>query len=211
MNLPTLKARRYSSRLLKFYEVMNRDSEDRLNRNDFSTVQQRNPYSTRHGSDLALQVFNTELCRQSFRHRCISDWNALPESLRRITSKSALKNKLRPKCLPEPYYEIEWTRWSSILLSRLRCGNLDLNANLYRRNLVECPMCACGEAAETEIHYLLYCSNYSTLRSDARNTVPLGSWNTKDLLHGSKLLYTEDQNKTICITVQNFIISSNRF
>ena len=69
-------------------------------------------------------------------------------------------------------------------------------------------MCACGEADETDIHYLLYCNKYSTLRSDAKNIVPLGSWNTKHLLHGSNMLYTDYQNRTICITVQKFIISN---
>ena len=211
LDLPTLKTRRYSSRMIKFFEVLNRDTEGRLNRRDFGTVDERNPYSTRHGRDLAIQVFNTELYRTSFRHLCISDWNALPDSLRAIREKSTLKLRFRPKSTPDPYYGIELTRWSSILLSRIRCGNSDLNANLYRRNLVDSPLCECGESEETEIHYLLYCQTYAAARTDARRMVPVGAWNTKDLLHGSGLRYSGEENRTLCLAVQQFIISSGRF
>ena len=151
LDLPTLKTRRYSARMLKFFEVLNRDTDGRLNRSDFGTVEERNPYRTRYGNDLAIQTFHTELCRTSFRHQCIVDWNALPGSLRTIVEKSRLKLKLRPRPKPEAYYGFELTRWSGMLLSRLRCGNSDLNANLYRKSLVDSPMCECGETAETEI------------------------------------------------------------
>ena len=130
LDLPTLKTRRYSSRLIKFYEVMNRETPGRMNCCDYPTVGIRNPYPTRQGNDLALQVFNTELCRSSFRHSSIGDWNALPLGLRNLPSKATFKQRLRPKSKPDPYYEIEWTRFSSINLSRIRCGNSNLNANL---------------------------------------------------------------------------------
>ena len=139
------------------------------------------------------------------------DWNALPGSLRSIVERSRLKLKFRPKSRPEPYYGIELTRWSGMLLSRIRCGNSDLNANLYRRNLVESPMCECGETAETEIHYLLHCQNHVISRRDAKRDIPVGAWNTRDLLHGSRLRYTGGENRTICLAVQQFILSSGRF
>ena len=109
VDLPTLKTRRYSSRMIKFYEIMNRETPGRMNCEDYPTVGIRNPYPTRQGKDLALQVFNTELCRSSFRHSCIIDWNALPISLREVPTKSAFKLRLRPKSKPDAYYEIEWT------------------------------------------------------------------------------------------------------
>ena len=102
-------------------------------------------------------------------------------------------------------------RLSSVNLSRIRCGNSDLNANLHRRNLCDSPLCACGTDEETESHYLLECPLYARLRADAILEVPVGSWNTRDLLHGSKIRYTEEENRTISMTIQKFISSSRRF
>ena len=127
----------------------------------------RNQYPTRHGNDLAIQIFNTVLCRSSFRHASINDRNALPFSLRNVPTKYTFKSRLRPKPKPDSFYGIEWTRISSINMSRIRCGNSNLNANLYRRNRCDSPLCSCGGGIETEAHYLLECPKYQRLRTDA--------------------------------------------
>ena len=211
LDLPKLNKRRYTSRLIKLHNVFHRTTNGRMNRSDFVTIEQRNPYPSRRQYDLTIPMVTTELCRRSFKNAGIRDWNALPESIRTIVDKTAFKKKLRCKPQPDPYYEIEDTRKGAILLCRMRCGNPDLNYNLYMRNLCESPSCECGEQNETIEHYLMDCPLYNRARQDAKNLLPANAWNCRDLLHGSKIRYDRNTNVLLSKTTQQFIISTNRF
>ena len=211
LDIPKLSTRRYTSRLMKFHQVLNRRTRGRLNRDDFETINQRNPYPSRRGHDLTTPMVNTELYRQSFSVAGIRDWNALPESIKEIETKAAFKQKLRNKPSADPYYAIEDTRRGATLLCRLRCNNPDLNYNLFSKNLCESPACECGYREETIEHYLLSCQLYDRARRDAKLLLPINSWNCRDLLHGSQIRYDKNTNKLICKIVQKFIIATNRF
>ena len=211
LDIPKLSTRRYTSRLMKFHQVLNRRTRGRLNRDDFETINQRNPYPSRRGYDLTTPMVNTELYRQSFTVAGIRDWNALPETIKEIETKTAFKKRLRSRPLADPYYAIEDTRKGAILLCRLRCNNPDLNYNLYSKNLTESPACECGHEEETIEHYLLSCPLYDRARRDAKLLLPPNSWSCRDLLHGSRLRYDDVTNKLICRTVQQYIIATNRF
>ena len=123
-----------------------------MNRDNFETIGERNPYPTRRQNDLTIPMVTTELCRRSFKNAGIRDWNALPDSIRENEEKAEFKRKLRTKHNPDPYYSIEDTRKGAMLLCRLRCGNPDLNYNLFTRNLSVTPNCECGSAYETTEH-----------------------------------------------------------
>ena len=211
LDLPKLTARRYASRLVKFHQVLNRRTKGRMNRDDYEFITERNPYPNLRIYDLTTPKASTELYRQSFRVAGIRDWNALPDGIREITLRSAFKRRIKCKPSPEFYYEIEDTRRGSILLSRLRCNNPDLNHNLYIKNLTESPACECGCTAETIDHYLIGCPLYDRPRRDAKMLLPADTWNTRDLLHGSSIRYNKETNTLICKTVQRYIIATNRF
>ena len=211
LDLPKLTVRRYTSRLIKFYDVFHRTTRARMNRNDFETIDQRNPYPSRRRNDLTIPMINTELSRRSFKNAGIRDWNALPCSFREITEKKLFKRKLRTKPNPDPYYAVEDTRRGATLLCRLRCNNPDLNYNLYTKNLCESLACDCGHPSETIEHYMMNCPSYDRARRDARGLLPINSWNCRDLLHGSTIRYDNDTNILISKTVQKFIIATNRF
>ena len=85
LDLPKLFTRRYTSRLLKFYEVFNRQTTGRMNRDNFEAVYERNPYPSRRINDLTMPMVT--ICHRSFKHAGIRDWNALPENLRTMESK----------------------------------------------------------------------------------------------------------------------------
>ena len=168
-DLPTLKRRRFVSRMVKFYEVLHRSDVDRMNSGSFAQVGNRNPYPTRRGQDISLPMARTELCRMSFRSQCVRDWNKLPDSTRTAESKLKFKAILQKKPSPPDYYGIELKRISSINLARLRCGNANLNYNLFLRNLRDTPTCECGDGDETIAHYLLHCQCFNRARHDAKD------------------------------------------
>ena len=211
LDLPKLSARHYASRLIKFHQVLNRNTKGRMNRDDYEFITERTPYPNRRIHDLTTPMVNTELYRQSFKIAGIRDWNALPDGIKSITTKSAFKRKLKIRPSPDYYYGIEDTRKGAILLSRLRCNNPDLNYNLYHKNLTVSPKCECGFPDETVEHFLIGCPLYDRTRRDAKMLLPVNSWNTRDLLHGSTIRYDKETNILICKTAQKFIISTNRF
>ena len=49
----------------------------------------------------------------------------------------------------------EYNRRASVLIARIRCDNANLNAHLFRRGLVDLPLCSCGTTIETTHHYLI--------------------------------------------------------
>ena len=212
LDLPKLSARRYESRLVKLYEILNRNTPGRMNREDLESINERNPYPSRRGKDLTLPMVSTELCRTSFKHSGIRNWNALPHSMREANNKTVFK-KIRHRPLPDPFYQYEYNRKGGILLALLRCNNPDLNNNLYSRNLKDSGECECGFPTETIEHYLLNCQLYTTAREDAKMVCHIGSWNCRDLLHGSVtcIRYNQHDNELISKTVQQFILATNRF
>ena len=188
------------------YEVLNRTTTGRMNRNNFLDVNARNPYPTRRGTDLYIPMCHTKLCKGSFRLA----GNSLTDDIRSSTSKNAFKVKVRAKPNPDSYYNLEAERIAGINHTRLRTGNCNLNENLYARNLVDSPECSCGHQTESVNHYLLDCPNYLRARTDAKCHVP-GAWNGKDLIVGSKIRYTPEENIAISRTVQMYISTTGRF
>ncbi|KAF2343943.1 Reverse transcriptase domain [Trinorchestia longiramus] len=59
--------------------------------------------------------------------------------------------------------------WVDCAISRLRLGHVGVAAHLHRFQLLESPLCRCGQV-ETEEHFLLNCGNYSEQRH------PLKRW-----------------------------------
>ena len=125
----------------------------------------------------------------------------LDQRCRQSRSKGILKSRLKHIPKPNKYYSYEDTRMGAVSLTRLRCGNNNLNKHL----LVESPCCSCGAPTEDVTHFLINCPNHDAPRRSITTTIPVDVWQTNTLLHGSPR-YTDDLNKLICITVQRFIM-----
>ena len=102
------------------------------------------------------------------------------------------------------YCQHELNRISGVNLTRIRCGNSNLNSNLHRIQLSDSPVC------EDEQHYFMHCPKYKTLRRNVVTTIPLEAWNMNTILRGSTR-YTPEMNKEISLTTQKFIMASKRF
>ena len=210
VRLDRLAERRNCAILIKFWEIQKCTQELRLNRQMLTTVAERNPLARRRMEDFSLIKCNTSQYQRSFLPSAVRLWNSLQLDTRASQSRQELKAKLQPRRTPMFAASIEVTRWSSILLSRLRCGNPDLNHNLFSRLMKDDPSCACGAPQETIKHYLFDCSLYSEARSKIINSHNYLYFNINTIMHGCELLTGADDDD-FQTAVQNFIIDTRRF
>ena len=93
----------------------------------------------------------------------IRAWNDFPVEVKDAPSVAAFKSRLN-KVLNKPlsYYN-NGTRIGQILQARLRLGCSSLNADLYRKNIVPSPTCACG-GFESAYHFFFVCPRLAHIR-----------------------------------------------
>ena len=108
------------------------------------------------------------------------------------------------------FSQSEVTRASSILLSRLRCGNADLNSNLFSRCHKEDPACNCGAIYETTEHFLFKCPLYTKVRSKITHSANAIYFNLSTLMNGNPYL-SDDNLEKIYVYVQEYIINTGIF
>ena len=79
----------------------------------------------------------------------------------------------------------------------------DLNYDLFRRHLLEDPICSCGYTAETSEHFLLHCPLYNSIRNKTINKLDENERNINTLLFGNDQIHLET-NKKIFAIVHDF-------
>jgi len=144
-------------------------------------------------------------------------WNTLDNSIHTIESICSFKKRLKHLLHPQIYNKIFNI---SLLHTRLRLGSCALNSYLFKINRCVTQDCTCQPGVvESVEHYLLICPRYAAQRQpllayaaqlirnfsnlsliDQRNTFLMGS---NDL--------TYDENKSLFVSVQKFILDTNRF
>ena len=159
-----LSERRKESRLTKFWEIQGCHNDFRLNRQMLTTVQDRNPLARRRLEDFSLIKCRTVLFQNSYLLRTMKEWNDLPIPTRGCTTKTYFKNCVNRRIQKKYFTQIEVTRWASIIMSRIRSGNADLNANIFTRCLKTSLECACGATRETTKRYFLACPLFDSQR-----------------------------------------------
>ena len=149
VDLPTLAQRRYVTRMLTMFDVLNSDMPGRLNLRSVSAVNDRNPYNTRQGLNLTLPLLRTEHFHRSFLPTAIHEWNALTDDQKSCTCRQSLKRMLKHKKRQNPYYDIEVTRLSSVNRARIRAGNHNLKGCLFDCSMTDSAACECGPLLPT--------------------------------------------------------------
>ena len=210
LDLEDLSYRRYVARMTTLHDIINSEIPNRLNRWSLQMVRDRNPYNTRRAGDFSFDLPRTEHQRNSFLQTAIREWNSIPESVKSLSTRSALKCRLKHRSRPNSYFSFELSRMSGVNHARLRSGNCNLNQNLCRIGLAESPMCECGREDETVVHFLLVCPRYDRLRREITSKIPLEAWNLRTILYGSDR-YSQELNLQIAKTVQLFITATARF
>ena len=177
------------------------------------TIGNTSRYNLRNVNDLqTLHAKKTQLYFNSFLPSVIREWNELPQPTRNSTYLSSFKYLLNSKSreTKSPSYFFEGKRLGQIYHTRLRTGCSSLNQHLFSKNIVDSPMCVYGSLEDTT-HHLLNCTRYNNIRHQMLNSVSRFCNPTlHTLLCGDRNL-TIEQNKSIIITVQEFITQSGRF
>ena len=90
---------------------------------------------------------------------------------------------------------------------RMHCSNL--KEHLYSKNIVDSPLCECGEIEDT-YHYIFTCPLYSDERHVLASQLINHPLSLQLLFFGSNDV-SDDVNKTIFKAVQVYIQTTNRF
>ena len=150
LGLESLADRRYSRKLMRFYQIVNGlapsylsdilppQREEEREEEEGERRRERPPYR--------VPFCRTERYRSSFFPFCLSEWNKLDASIRELPSlksfKQALLKFLRPN--GNPIFGVSDNR-GVVLLNRLRVGFSHLREHKFRHNFSDTldPFCSC--------------------------------------------------------------------
>jgi hypothetical protein len=164
----------------------------------------------------------TERFKKSFSVSSIKLWNTLPLDVRSSHSLACLQNSYM-KWRKIPKINTLFTtgnRMASLLHTRFRLRNSTLNYPLFLMNCVASPMCSCGLANETELHFFFECNRFAAERclllAAAEQLLGTLWLNSSTSMRFQWFLYghpdvTLSINVKLFSLVQDFIINSKRF
>lgn len=203
----TLQSRRNQHSLTLFYKMKN-DLAPRYLAN--LIPDQRNPGYNLRNNNIQIPRFRTTLYSESFLPATIRMWNELDTNAQNSPSVTAFKNAIRPSssCLPKHFYHGD--RKSQVLLTRLRTGCSNLNFDLSRKDIVDSPLCNCGEV-EDALHFFLHCNKYARIRTLLLNTISQYCEPTLPVILNGNTLLDHETNILIVDAVHLFVRQSGRF
>ena len=150
----TLQNRIKKHRLLIFFKILHGLTPVYLNDLLPQQVQDRTSYNLRNSNHFQNYRANTNLFLNSFFLATIRARNNLPAEVKDAPSVAAFKSRLIKDLNKYPSYYNTGTSIGQILQARLRLGCSSLNADLYRKNIIPSPTCACG-GFESAYHFVL--------------------------------------------------------
>ena len=206
----SLETRRKNHKLILFYKMVHSLTPLYLSSLVPSLVSDNSHYNLRNSNNLRTIQTRTVLYSSSFLPSVIVQWNELPTHVRNSGSLEIFKRNISTNKHTPPKYYYTGDRMSQILHTRLRTNCSSLNLCLFQKNIVESPLCSCGDIESTD-HYLLRCTKYTDIRMELLNTLqPMFIVTSELLLYGSSA-YSDEANSFIFENVQRFIKNSKRF
>ena len=204
----SLQARRDKHKLIVFFKILHGLTPNYLSDMIPPLVQDTSSYNLRNSDHIQQLRANTNLFRDSFFPSTIRAWNSLPNDTKQATSVASFKYRLNKHLKRPPKYYNSGTRIGQVLHARLRMQCSSLNADLYRKNIVESPSCQCG-SFESAHHFLTACPRFTAERRKYL-LEPLRKYSVQELLFG-KDKATDQENETLFSQVQEYIVKSGRF
>ncbi|KAK3099985.1 hypothetical protein FSP39_012969 [Pinctada imbricata] len=211
----SLKNRREKRKLSLFYKIENGLTPDYLRDLLPETIQEITPYNLRNSSNYRAPQLRLQSSFISYIPSTLRLWSNLSDETKDQPTytkfKSSLDTLYEANTNKVPSYFLVGDRKPNILLTRLRNTCSNLNADLFKVNLNNSPVCSCGSSIEDASHYLLLCPLYNEQRRILNSRLqPLYPLTLSDLLSGSTNL-SLTENTYIQLAVQDFILASNRF
>ncbi|MES9994058.1 MAG: hypothetical protein ABW098_19070, partial [Candidatus Thiodiazotropha sp.] len=206
----TLSARRKKHKLTMFYKMKSNMCPTYLSSLVPATVGNTSRYDLRNVDDLQTIHAHSQLYFDSFLPSVIREWNVLPTTVRNSTSLMSFKAQLNQNIRPPPSFYCSGSRQGQIYQVRLRTNCSSLKLHLYSKNIIDSPLCVCGEIEDT-FHFLLECDIYSDLRRELLTSVSsICNPSLNVLLFGSPDI-SDDLNVQIFAAVQKYILKTKRF
>ena len=144
-----------------FYKMVNGLASTYLNHLVPSLVQNQSQYSLRNSNNiLSVQAKSTVYFNSLF-PSVIRACNNLPVEIRNSTSVTQFKCKHINK---PPIWFYVGSRKAQIFHTRLRLECSSLRHHLYRKSLIDFPLCSCGRS-ETTKHFFFECLNHHLTRT----------------------------------------------
>ena len=206
----SLEERRSKHKLTLFYKMTNGLVPSYLADLSPPSVGNSTNYSLRNANNSRLPIARTALYQQSFLPSVIRAWNNLSLAHRNSPTLQAFKSSFKRTLSKPPIYYYYGKRKLQILHTRLRTKCSALKDDLFRKNVIESPLCHICQTAETTSHYLFDCTRFSQQRAVLERSLVGLDISLHVLLFGNDSL-TSDRNATIFEAVQHYIYATKRF
>ena len=166
LGLESMKDRRWYRRLTYFYNIVNGNCPEYLEK---YLPSKQHSHNNERSNLFRIFISHTEYYKNSFFPFCVNEWNKLDPSIRNSTSISIFKNALLKFIRPKrcPVYNI-FDPTGLKFLTRLRLNFSHLREHKFRHNFQDTlnPLCSCiNLETETTGHYLLRCVFYTNIRT----------------------------------------------
>lgn len=206
----SLKDRRRKHKLILFYKMSNSISPTYLSSLVPSSVGETTSYSLRNSHNLRNISSNTNVLSHSFLPSTISAWNTLPKEVQTSPSLSIFKSNLDRNRRTVPVFYYTGDRADSIHHARLRMHCSNLNEHLFSKNIVDSPLCHCGEIEDTH-HFFFTCPKYIVQRRLLLHNISEAQPANLQLLLFGKTDATPEYNMSLFKHVQLYISQTKRF
>ena len=204
----TLQSRRNKHKLVLLYKILHGLAPDYPSELVPPLVQETTTYNLRNSDNVQNYRAHSDLFLNSFFPSSIRAWTDLPHDIRNAPSVASFKYKLNRNLNAPPKFYNAGSRKGQILHARLRLECSSLNSDLFRKHIVPSPSCQCG-GFESATHFFFTCPIFTNAR---QRYLPdnLENFTARELLFGKENA-TEQDNQSLFLQVQDFIIKSGRF
>ena len=207
----TLRDRRRKHKLILLYKMINGLVPEHLSSLVPPTVGDQTEYrSLRNASNIRTVTARTSLYSNSFLPDTLREWNNLPREFRDAESLSVFKALLNQNRIMSNKLFYYGCRKMQTIHTRLRTKCSSLNHHLFLKNIIDSPLCSCGQIETTE-HYFVNCPLYSNIRHDLINTVTSVTQFSIDVLLYGDNTRSFNENVEIFDAVHQYIKHSKRF
>ena len=207
----SLQERRRKHKLVLFYKMKNNLTPEYLSSLVPPSVSSESRYSLRNADNLQAPRARTKLYLESFLPSTVREWNSLPLEIRQSPSVNSFKSSINSSCVnPVPVYYYTGDRLAQILHTRLRTNCSSLNLTLFQKNIVDSPLCLCGDI-ESVHHFFLTCPLYNDIRRVMLDEIRTKAIPTVKLFLFGNSSLDSATNSNIFATVQSYIANTNRF
>ena len=176
---------------------------------------------TRHKNSVPLFNVKHDYFKNSFFPSTVIEWNKLDSNIRNSESLALLKKHILAFIRPCANSTFQYHNLKGLkLIKKLQLGLSHLRFHEFKHSFQDAlnPICNCG-TAETTVHYLLQCPNFSNerliffnkLRGIDSNILSNYDFNiSKVLLYGNHS-FNDEKNTSILTASIEYIISTKRF